>query len=295
MSELLQATGSGLVTSGVLALSTVGMSLQHRVTRHANFAHGEFMTVAAYGMFAMQAITKNLTIDALVGIATAVVVALALHWGLLTPFRKRTKRLVIILVVTAAASQLLQAGMALIWGSNYVTLDVPHSLAHHVGPFLLTTVDIVTIVVGIALLTATQLLLRFTSFGRAQRAVADDPVLAQVVGLSTKTVVTRTWILTGILAGSAGAFLTLRVGTFNNLLGFNYLLLIFAAMIVGGIGKVGGAVVGALIIGLITEVSAVYVSDGYNQLFALAVLGVIVLVRPTGLFNTSAAETRAFD
>jgi branched-chain amino acid transport system permease protein len=295
VSELLDATGTALVTSTILALSTVGMSLQHRVTRHANFAHGEFMTVAAYGMFSAQYVTTNLVVDALVGVAVAVIVALALHWGLLTPFRKRTSRLVIILVVTAAASQLVQAGLALIWGGNYITVAVPHYVAHHVGPFLWTFVDIATLVVGVVLLIATQLLLRYTSFGRAQRAVADDPVLAQIVGISTSTVITRTWILTGILAGSAGAFLTLRVGTFNNLLGFNYLLLIFAAMIVGGIGKVGGAVVGALLIGFITDISSLYVSDGYNQLLALAVLGVIVIVKPTGLFNTSAAETRAFD
>lgn len=295
MSALLLATGSGLVTSSVIALSTVGMSLQHRVTRHANFAHGELMTMAAYGMFAMQAVTKNLVLDTLVGIGGVVLVALVLHWGLLTPFRKITKRLLLILLVTAGASQLLQAGMALVWGTNYVTLAVPHSLAHHVGPFLWTTTDIVTMAAAVALLVATQLLLRYTGFGRAQRAVADDPVLARVVGISTSKVITRTWILTGVLAGSAGAFLALRVATFNNLLGFNYLLLIFAAMIVGGIGKVGGAILGALLIGLITDVSAVYVSDGYNQLLALGLLGVIVMIRPTGLFNTSAAETRAFD
>jgi len=295
LTEFMTAVGAGLVTAAILAMSTVGMSLQHRVTRHANFAHGEFMTVSAYTMLATQALTDNLALDALAGVAAATVLALVLHWGLLTPFRRITKRLVIILVVTAAASQLIEAGIALIWGANYVTLAVPYDVAKHVGPFLWTSFDEATLIVAVVLLGATQLMLKFTSFGRSQRAVADDPVLAQVVGIKTSRIVTQTWIVTGILAGSAGAMLAMRVSTFDNLLGFDYLLLIFAAMIVGGIGKIYGAIVGALIIGLITEVSAVYVSDGYNELVALGVLALIVLVRPSGLFNTAAAETKAFD
>jgi len=99
--------------------------------------------------------------------------------------------------------------------------------------------------------------------------------------------------MVGALAGLAGVALATTSGTFNNQLGFNYMLVTFAAIIVGGLGKIHGALAGALIIGMVTEISGYYLSSGYKQVFALLLLLVVLLLRPSGLFATSATETRA--
>ena len=294
MSVLADAVGFGIVSGAIISLSTMAMSLQHSVTKHANFSHGELLTVAAYAMFAMQHLTDNVLLDGLVGLVVAALLALVLDEFVFKPFRTRTRRLVTLLVVTAAASQVLQGTFALIFGANYVTLQVPTTHAKHVGPFLWTTTDEVVIGLAVIAFLVTHVVLRYTSFGRSQRAVADDADLARVCGVNTSHVIRWTWIAVGLLAGLGGATLAVYSGTFDNLLGFNFLLVTFAAMIVGGIGKMYGAVIAGLLIGIVTSVAGAYTNQGYNQLFALGLLAVVVLVRPSGLFNTRAADTRAF-
>ena len=294
MSVLADAVGFGIVSGAIISLSTMAMSLQHSVTKHANFSHGELLTVAAYAMFAMQHLTDNILLDGLVGLVVAALLALVLDEFVFKPFRTRTRRLVTLLVVTAAASQVLQGTFALIWGANYVSLQVPTTQAKHVGPFLWTTTDEVVIGLAVVAFLITHVVLRYTSFGRSQRAVADDADLARVCGVNTSNVIRWTWIAVGLLAGLGGATLAVYSGTFDNLLGFNFLLVTFAAMIVGGIGKMYGAVIAGLLIGIVTSVAGAYTNQGYNQLFALGLLAVVVLVRPSGLFNTRAADTRAF-
>jgi branched-subunit amino acid ABC-type transport system permease component len=292
MSVLADAVGFGIVSGAIISLSTMAMSLQHSVTKHANFSHGELLTVAAYAMFAMQHLTDNVLLDGLVGLVIAALLALVLDEFVFKPFRTRTRRLVTLLVVTAAASQVLQGTFALIFGANYVTLQVPTTHAKHVGPFLWTTTDEVVIGLAVVAFLVTHVVLRYTAFGRSQRAVAAD--LARVCGVNTSNVIRWTWIAVGLLAGLGGATLAVYSGTFDNLLGFNFLLVTFAAMIVGGIGKMYGAVIAGLLIGIVTSVAGAYTNQGYNQLFALGLLAIVVLVRPSGLFNTRAADTRAF-
>jgi len=293
MSVLADAIGFGVVSGAIVSLSSMAMSLQHSVTKHANFSHGELLTVAAYAMVAMQHLTSNVLLDGVVGLVVAALLAVLLDEFVFKPFRTRTRRLVTLLVVTAAASQVLEGTFALIFGANYVTLQVPTSRARHVGPFLWTTTDEVVIGLAVLAFVVTHVVLRYTSFGRSQRAVADDADLARVCGVNTSQVIRWTWIATGLLAGLGGATLAVYSGTFDNLLGFNFLLLTFAAMIVGGIGKMYGAVVGSLIVGIITELSGYYLSSGYKQVIALCVLIVVLLVRPNGFFATYVADTKA--
>jgi branched-subunit amino acid ABC-type transport system permease component len=294
MSVLADAVGFGIVSGAIISLSTMAMSLQHSVTKHANFSHGELLTVAAYAMVAMQHLTSNVLVDGLVGLVAAALLAVLLDEFVFKPFRTRTRRLVTLLVVTAAAALVLESTFALIFGANYVTLQVPTTPARHVGPFLWTTTDEVVIGLAVLAFLITHVVLRYTSFGRSQRAVADDADLARVCGVNTSQVIRWTWIVVGLLAGLGGATLAVYSGTFDNLLGFNFLLLTFAAMIVGGIGKMYGAVVAGLLLGVVTSVAGAYTNQGYNQLFALGLLALVVLVRPSGLFNTRAADTRAF-
>ena len=293
MSQLGQALGYGLISAAILGLSAMAMTLQFGVTRHVNFAHGELLTIAAFAMIVAQHVTDNLLFDTLVAVVASTVAAGLLNLLVLRPFRRATDRLSVMLIVTFAVSQIIQNLLALGFGLNYVVLNVPIEVAKHVGPFLWTSLDEVIIIAAMCVFALTFVLLQYTSFGRAQRAVADDPVLARVVGIKSNRVIWQTWLLVGALTGLAGAALAMTTSVFNNQLGFNYLLVTFAAIIVGGLGKVHGALVGALIIGLVTEVSGSYLESGYKQVFALLLLVVVLLVRPTGIFKTLIPDTKA--
>jgi branched-subunit amino acid ABC-type transport system permease component len=293
MTGLGLAVGYGIVTSAILGLSAMAMSLQFGVTRHANLAHGELLTVAAYTIVLVQTRTNNLALAVVCAIAAGAGTGWLLHRAVLMPFRRVSSRLSVLLIVTFSAGQIIQGALALGFGLNYVDVSLATQVAHHVGPFLWTTLDEIIIAAALVVFVGVFAILHYTSFGRSQRAVADDPVLATTKGIRANRVLWQTWLLVGALAGLAGVALAVTTGSFNNQLGFNYMLVTFAAVIVGGLGKVHGALVGALVVGMVTEISGYYLSSGYKQVFALLLLLVVLLLRPSGIFATAAAETRA--
>jgi branched-subunit amino acid ABC-type transport system permease component len=286
------AVGSGIADAAILVLSALAMTLQHSITRHANFAHGAFLTMAAYMMVAFRPVTGNLYLLALFGVALSAAMAWAMNATVLQPFRKVTSSLAVFLILTFALETVFENSIAVGFGLNYVAITVPPQTANRVGPFLWTPLEELIMVTSVVVVVAVFAVLKFTPFGREQRAVADDVVLARVVGIKANRVISYTWLLTGALAGLAGVALGATTGTFDNQLGFNFLLLTFAAAIVGGLGRPFGAVIGALIIGVVTALTGYYVSSGYAQVGALVILLLALLVRPQGLLRSSAGELR---
>jgi branched-subunit amino acid ABC-type transport system permease component len=284
--------GPGIADAAILVLSALAMTLQHSITRHANFAHGAFLTMAAYMMVAFRPLTGNLYILALLGVALSAAMAWAMNTAVLQPFRNVTSSLTVFLIVTFALETTFENSIAVGFGLNYVGITVPPQTAHYVGPFLWTPLQQLIIVTSVVVVAAVFAVLKFTPFGREQRAVADDVVLAKVVGIKANRVISYTWLLTGALAGLAGVALGTTTGTFDSQLGFNFLLLTFAAVIVGGLGRPLGAVIGALIIGVVTAVTGYYISSGYAQVGALIILLLALLLRPQGLLKSAAGELR---
>ncbi len=132
-------------------------------------------------------------------------------------------------------------------------------------------------------MVAIHLMLTRTKLGKAMRAISDDKSLAAVTGIHTELVTTIVWVLSGVLAGLAGGVLALNVASFDPNVGVTFLFVIFAAVVFGGIGRPYGAMLGALVIGLAVEVSAVFISSAYKQDVAFLVLVGVLLLRPQGL------------
>jgi branched-subunit amino acid ABC-type transport system permease component len=129
-------------------------------------------------------------------------------------------------------------------------------------------------------------ILKRTRLGRAMRAISDDPDLAEVRGIGRSRTVDWTWAISGVLTALAGVLIALD-GIVDPMIGMNYLVSIFAAAVIGGIGNPFGAVVGALIIGLVEETSALVVSTTYRQGISFVVLILVLLMRPQGLLGTA--------
>jgi branched-chain amino acid transport system permease protein len=153
------------------------------------------------------------------------------------------------------------------------------------GFFILGAHELALVIIAALLMAGTHVLLQYTKLGTAMRAMADNEDLARVSGIPTERVVTATWLIGGALTGMAGFLIALEQGTLTTNLGWNLLLLIFAAVILGGIGSVYGAMVGGLVIGIASRLSLVWIPDSFLLAAAFAVMIAMLLVRPSGLLG----------
>lgn len=283
----LHAVGFGVVTASILALASVGLTLQFGVTNYINFAYGEMLTFGAY--FAWIANTVygwNIWIALIVAALFTGVLGVALNLIVLQPFVRRQYAVLFMLVVTFGLSLILSNLLLAIWGADFRRYHVAPDTQYNIGPFLLTGRQLLIIGIAIVVMAGVHVLLNFTKIGKAMRAMSDNPSLARNCGINTEFVTNFTWLLSGILAGLAGVVLALNVSTFQPAFGGDFLFVIFAAVILGGIGKPYGAMAGALVIGIVTEVAAVPLTSDYKNDAAFAILVLVLLFRPQGIFTS---------
>jgi branched-subunit amino acid ABC-type transport system permease component len=280
------SVGFGLVTASVVALAAIGLSLQFGVTNYINFAYGDFMALGAYLSWELNSGLLHWNIwVALVGGSVAMgIVAVVLNQFVLGPFARRFDKLFYILIVTFGLSLIMLSLMNSIWGAEVKHYAVSSQRPLHIGPFLLTVDQLVVFAIGLVLMIAIHLLLSRTRLGKSMRAMSDDTTLAMTSGIDTNRLTTITWFLTGSLAGLAGTVLGITSSSITPSFGETFLFVIFAAVIVGGVGSVYGAIAGAFIIGMATEVSAVFINASYKLDTAFAILILVLLFRPSGLF-----------
>lgn len=287
MTLVLQAVGFGLVTASVLALASVGLTLQFGVTNYINFAYGAFLVLAAYFTYTLSSLAHlPFVLAALLACIAMGITAVAIAKLVMQHFVARQAPLFYLLIVTFGLSLIITNVIEAIWGPGFETysLAVGHPL--NLGPFSLTPVQLLIIGLAIVAMVAIHLLLTQTTLGKAMRAMSDNKDLAQVSGIDTDRITTWTWFLTGCLAGLAGIALTVTTVSFNPTSADSFLFVIFAAVILGGIGRPYGAMAAAAILGIVTEVSAVLVSSTYKDDIAFVALVVVLLIRPQGLIST---------
>ncbi len=295
----------GLVLGCIYALGAIGITLTFGILRFANFAHGEIMMSGAYLTWTVMAIAAGagLTLHPLVAMVPAAFLVILLFLGtdkfFYKPFRKEDT----IKVVMASFGMMLiiRSAVQMIWGPNQITfvrgIAKPNAtlseITSNMGLQILMPNKHLFIFAGtIILVMALGYLLNRTRIGKAMRAVSDSPDLAHVTGINVDKVINATWIVGGICATAAGVFLVMDTQMLETTMGFRMLLPMFAAAILGGIGKPYGAVAGGLIIGLAEELSAYpwigdtpLLSPGYKTGVAFAIMVVMLIVRPQGLFK----------
>ena len=293
MTTFLVSVGIGLATAAILSLSAVAFTLEYAVSRVANFAHGEFLTIGAYAAYTGQTFFHgNVAAAALIAALAGMLAGLALNAGLIEQFRGRSA--ITVFIATLGAALIIENVLVMVYGAANVSYTFTQGSLHHIGPFLWTTSDIVVIVSALAIAGLLYLLLQKTRFGKAVRAVAQDRALARISGIPARRIVMQTWALAGAVSGFAGFALAATIGTFGPTLGFGFLLLTITASVAGGIGRPYATFGGALIVGLVIEIAGTYTSSAYQLAYAFLLLVVLMLVRPNGIFvRRSAMAVRA--
>ncbi|HEX6514782.1 MAG TPA: hypothetical protein VF049_04365 [Nocardioidaceae bacterium] len=292
--QALQLAVGGLVFSLLLAMAALGLSMIFGTTGLTNFAHGELITFGAIVAFAVDRLPGDITvagvnITMIVAVAAALVAGTLFGWlqdkVLWKPLRRRGTGLIAAMIVSIGLSIFLRnvyqyfAGAA---NHNYSQWTSPSPW--EIGPILITPKDVGVIVFSAVVLILVSVAVQRTRLGKATRAVADNPALAASSGINVDRVIAVVWAAGAGLAALSGVLLGMTQG-FDYQVGFKILLLVFAAVILGGLGTIWGALVGSFIIGIFIEVSTLVVPAELKFVGALVVLILVLLFRPQGLLG----------
>ena len=295
----------GLVLGCIYALGAIGITLTFGILRFANFAHGEIMMTGAYTAWTIMALISlaGVTLHPLFALPFACILVIGLfllcdRW-FYKPFRKADT--IKIVIASFGVMLIIRSAVQVVWGPNQITFvpgiaranETLKAWTGNLGLEIIMPNKHLWIFAGtIVIVVALGYLLNRTRIGKAMRAVSDSPDLAHVTGIDVDKVIRATWIVGGVCATAAGVFLVMDTQMLETTMGFRMLLPMFAAAILGGIGKPYGAVFGGLVIGLAEELSAYpwigtapLLSPGYKTGVAFAIMVVMLIVRPQGLFK----------
>ena len=287
MNEALLTLGFALVTASILALSAVAFTLEYAVTNVANVSHGEILTVGAYAAYLVHERTGSAIAAAIAAALAGGFVALAMHAAVIGPFIRFGATPTIVFIATLGLSFMIQNTLVIFFGAANVAYTLDPGAPQHIGPFLVTPLDLQIIASAIAITLVLYVIISRTRFGKALRAVSQNRELARVTGINATRVAAATFFLAGLIAGYAGFILAESVGSFNPYFGFSFFLITLTAAVAGGLGRAFGTMVGAVLVGIILEFAGGYVSASYNLAFAFAILAIVILVRPRGLFTNA--------
>ncbi len=278
-----QRFASGIRFGLLLALAAVGLSLIFGTTGLTNFAHGELVTFGALVAYFFNVIAGvPLVLGSILTVIVAGIAGYLLDSVLWAPLRNRGTGLIAMMIVSIGLSIFVRYTYLFFFGGNTRTY---RDAQGQTGVLLnLSWLDFASMGLAIVVLLAVAYALLRTRIGKATRAVADNPALASASGIDVERVIKVVWFTGAALAGLAGVLLGVAQQV-NWQMGFQILLLIFAAVTLGGLGTAFGALVGALIVGLFIELSTLFIPTELKNVGALGILIVILLVRPQGLLG----------
>ncbi|HKX17334.1 MAG TPA: branched-chain amino acid ABC transporter permease [bacterium] len=285
--------GFGLVSAAVIAIAAVGFTMQFGIANLINLAYGEVMISSAFVAYALNQAGVSVWIGVVMAAVFGAALSLVLNRLFYAPFQRRGTALIGMVIVALAAGLLVSNVLLAVVGPDSVSYTVADSVALRAGGLILTWVQLAVILVAVAAMTAIHALLTFTRLGKAMRATASNATLARNCGIPTARVIDLVWVITGALCGIAGTVAAINSASFRVSDGATYLIVILAAAVLGGAGQPYGAMLGALLIGEMTELSAAALSPQYKEVVAFAVLVAVMILRPQGLLSKIGALGQA--
>jgi branched-subunit amino acid ABC-type transport system permease component len=281
----LASVGFGLITAAVLAIAAVGFTLQFAVTDVLNLAFAATMTAGAFIAYWINQLGLSVWVALPVAMAACAVLSVVLNLLVYAPFQRRGSAPITIVIVSLGMALIIEFGVEAVVGGVNVSYDMSQGTTYHAAGLVLTGVQLIIIAISVVVMAAAHALLRYSKLGKSMRATAANRQLARNCGIRTSRVITTTWALTGALSGLAGTIYAIDIGSFGPTSTDLFVVLILAAVFLGGPGRAYGAMLGALVIGVATEVSAAYIVPSYKYVIAFVILLAMLAVRPAGLLG----------
>lgn len=287
--DVAQTALNGLSFGAVVALGAVGLTLVYGILKLVNFAHGDFLTFGAYMAFvANVSLGLPIVVATLLAMAATALLGLVFERTMWGPMRERGAGMLQLMLMSIGAAFVIRYTIQFFAGTDVRTLDVDRTGVVELLGLRIGQSALIAGVTGIAVVAAIGLLLRFSLLGKRMRAVSDNLALAETTGLDTRRVIFVTWLFAGAAAGLAGVLFAVTTNVKPEL-GFELLLPIFAAVILGGVGHAFGALVAGLLLGVATEWSTLVVASQWKLSIGFLILIVVLVVRPQGIFGTGRA------
>jgi len=276
---------NGLSLGAIYALGAVGLTLVYGILKLVNFAHGDFLTFGAYMAYLVN-VTWGLPLVVAVFWAMAMTALLGIFlekvmWG---PMRARGAGMLQLLLMAIGLALVIRYVIQFIWSTELRQLDVNVTDTVKFLGLTIGRTNLIVIIVGFAVLIGTGLMLRYTLLGKRMRALSDNLDLAETSGVNTSRVILWTWVFAAGFAGLAGVL----AGAITQLqpeLGFELLLPIFAAVVMGGIGNAYGALAAGILLGLVIEWSTLFIDARWKTGIGFVVLILVLIIRPQGIFG----------
>lgn len=303
MIGFIQNSIDAISLGSLYALVALGIGLLFGILRLINFAHGDFITVGAYALIVPSAdVTARLLIGGwpwpvmIPTICLIVVIAALLTDRLIFSHLRRASSPTL-MIASFAASYIIQNGILISYGARPKAVNLWSGANTQVflGPIRIPTLELITLVTTLVLMTAMTLFLKRTALGVQMRAAADDFRMAQYLGVRGNTVIGLAFAISGILAGVVSLLYTTQSGSLSHVMGVPLALFAFVAVVVGGMGSLVGAVVGGFVIGIVVTMLQAYLPEElrpFRDAFAFAFVIVVLLVRPSGLVPSRATFER---
>jgi branched-subunit amino acid ABC-type transport system permease component len=287
------AFGFGLVSVSVIAIASVGFTMQFGITNMINLAYGEVMISSAYVAYYLNRAGISIWAGMVAGALFGAVFSFLLNRVVYAPFQRKGTSYIGMVIVSLAVSLMIANLLLPIVGAFSSSYQNTGGSLVRIGTIILTTNQIAIIGLSVVVMLLIHGLLRYTKLGKAMRATAANPTLARNCGIPTQRVVDVVWLITGALCGLAGVVAALNSDSFAVASGAGFLIPIIAAAVLGGAGQPYGAMIGAVIIGLVTELSAAAWSPNYKEVVAFGILVVVMVLRPQGLLAKRGAMAAA--
>ena len=280
----------GVYGACLLAVGAVGFSLQFGVTNVLNLAYGALLTSAMFVDYAVGRGSPNIWLGLAVGIVWGGLSSVAFARLIVMPYMRRGTSLIGMAIVTIGMAFMIQYGLEAIQGSFIYSFGSGARREFTFEGVTMSELQITIIGTALALMVLVHALLAHTRLGLAMRATANDPGLARSCGIATENVRLAAWGLSGALCGIAGVMFGLSSGSFGSTSGLSFFITLVVAAVVGGVGKPYGAMLGALIIGLVSAAAAAIITPSYKDVVAWVILIVVLVIRPRGIFGEFASK-----
>ena len=265
------------------------------MTNILNLAYGDIMTACAFAAWIANRNGVNIWICLIVAALFGAVFSMVLNRFVYFQFVRRGTRLFGMIIVTIAVALIIQNGLLAIFRPTFFSFHASQGPTYNFGGMVFTAGQLAIIGIAVAAMLAVHVISTQTRLGKAMRATATNPGLARSCGVATDRVIDAAWLLSGGLCGIAGVAFVLNTATFSESTGAGFLVPIIAAAVLGGIGQPYGAMLGALTIGLTSEIAATLINPAEKDVVAFAILIVVLLFRPQGILSevASAKEVAA--
>ncbi|WP_132058309.1 branched-chain amino acid ABC transporter permease [Halorussus amylolyticus] len=321
VSNVLSYAWDGLLRGLIVGLAGIGLSMTYSILNFANFSHGDYITSGAFSGWAVTYLLAGLgeanigslllvgaggsvfggalgigittsplavVVGMLIAGAASIGLALFIDRFVYKPIRDESG--IALLITSVGVAFALRYIIVFVFGTDVRGTtsagEVPRVSFYLIdGSFRINAHDITLLVVAVGLMLGVHLLLQTTKLGKAMRAMSDNEDLARITGIPTEQVIRATWIVGGGLTGIAGYMFVLWKGTLGFNDGWLLLLLVFAAVILGGIGSIYGAIAGGIVIGLTASMSVIWIPSEFGRAAAFFVMIVILLFKPQGIFS----------